>query len=150
MPRNAPERYGRRVGVSLTAQQTAVLQAVYDHFREYGTWPTFITIDRPIRREHHWDTGPIILSLPESLIVPPRQAMPPIADDELRLRLLGVHTCDGSSDDTERFVQALRWLAEREETYEPPPGSGDEMPQVTSQEIADHLAAWTIKRSYRD
>ena len=70
----------------------------------------------------------------------PREKMPPIASDELRLRLLGIRASSGSSDDTERFVQTLRWLAEREETYEPPPGSGDEMPQVTSQEIADYLS----------
>jgi hypothetical protein len=127
------------IAVPLTDQQVAVLQAIYDHFRDHGTWPTFITIDRPIRRQHHWDTGPIILSLPGSLIVPPRQGMPPIASDELRLRVLGIQVCSGSSDDTERFVQTLSWLAEREETYEPPPGTDDEMPQVTSQEIADHL-----------
>jgi hypothetical protein len=66
--------------------------------------------------------------------------MPPIASDELRLRLLGVQACDGSSDDTERFVRTLRWLAEREETYEPPPHRGDEMPQVTSQEVAQYLS----------
>jgi hypothetical protein len=127
------------VAALLTDQQAAVLQAIYDHFRDHGTWPTFITIDRPIRRQHRRDTGPIILSLPESLIVPPRQGMPPIASDVLRLRLLGIQACSGSSDDTERFVQTLRWLAEREETYEPPSGSDDEMPQVTSQEIAGHL-----------
>ena len=56
------------VAAPLTDQQAAVLQAIYNHFRDHGTWPTFITIDRPIRRQHRWDTGPIILSLPESLI----------------------------------------------------------------------------------
>jgi hypothetical protein len=124
----------------MTGQEKVVLQAIYDHFREHGAWPTFITIDRPIRREHRWDTGAIILSLPESLIVQPRPGnLRPIASDELRLRLLGVKACDGSSDDTERFVRTLHWLAEREEAYEPPAGSGDELPQVTSQEIADYL-----------
>src|SRR6185437_16607483 len=139
MTRTGARQDASMVAVPLTDQQAAVLQAIYDHFRDHGTWPTFITIDRPIRRQHRWDTGPIILSLPESLIVPPRQGMPPITSDELRLRLLGIQACSGSSDDTERFVQTLRWLAEREETYEPPAGSGDEMPQVTSQEIAGHL-----------
>ena len=139
MPRNAPDRYGRTSSVPLTDQQRAVLQAIYDHFRAHATWPTFIAIDRPIRRQHHWDTGPIILSIPESILVPPRQGMPPIATDELRLRLLGVHACDGSSDDTDRFVRTLRWLAEREEAYEPPPGSDNEVPQVTSQEIGQYL-----------
>jgi hypothetical protein len=63
MPRNAPERYGRMEAPSLTQEERTVLQAIYDHFREHGTWPTFITIDRPIRREHRWDTGAIILTI---------------------------------------------------------------------------------------
>ena len=46
----------------------------------------------------------------------PRRGMPAIASDELRLRLLGVQACDNSSDDTERFVRTLRWLAEHEKT----------------------------------
>jgi hypothetical protein len=49
---------------SLTTEQQAVLQAIYDYFHEHAAWPTFITIDRPIRREHRWDTGAIVLSLP--------------------------------------------------------------------------------------
>jgi hypothetical protein len=140
MPRNAPERYGRMEAPSLTQEERTVLQAIYDHFREHGTWPTFITIDRPIRREHRWDTGAIILGLHGSLIVPPHPGhIRPNERDELRLRLLGIQACDGSADDTERFVRTLRWLAEREETYESPANSDDGMPQVTSQEVADYL-----------
>ena len=140
MTRDAPEQYGSTKIPSLTQQEKAVLQAIYDYFREHGTWPTFITIDRPIRRAHRWDTGAIILTLPESLIVQPRPGnLRPIERDELQLRLLGIQACDGSSDDTERFVRTLRWLAEQEEAYEPPPGSGDDVPQVTSQEVADYL-----------
>jgi len=140
MAKDAPEQYGSAEIPPMTGQEKVVLQAIYDHFREHGAWPTFITIDRPIRREHRWDTGAIILSLPESLIVQPRPGnLRPIASDGLRLRLLGVKACDGSSDDTERFVRTLHWLAGREEAYEPPAGSGDESPQVTSQEIADYL-----------
>jgi hypothetical protein len=139
MARVVSEQYGSAEIPPLTGQEKVVLQAIYDHFRAHGAWPTFIAIDRPIRRQHHWDTAAIILSLPGSLAVPPRQGMRPVPTDELRLRLLGVRACDGSSDDTERFVRTLCWLAEREETYEPPPGTGDEMPQVTSQEVAQFL-----------
>lgn len=140
MATDATEQYGSAEIPPLTGQEKVVLQAIYDHFREHGAWPTFITIDRPIRREHRWDTGAIVLSLPESLIVQPRPGnLRPTASDELRLRLLGLKACDGSSGDTERFVRTLRWLAEREETYKPPADSGDELPQVTSQEIADYL-----------
>jgi hypothetical protein len=71
MAKGVPEQYGSAEIPPLTGQEEVVLQAIYDHFRENGAWPTFITIDRPIRREHRWDTGAIILSLPESLIVQP-------------------------------------------------------------------------------
>jgi hypothetical protein len=129
------------VGVAeLTTGQRAVLQAVYDYFRAHGTWPKFITIDRPLRRAHRWDTAAIVQSLPASLIVPPRHGdLRPTADDELRLRLSGIEVCAGGLEDTERFVRLLRWLAEREETYEPEPGSDEEMPLVTSEEVAAYL-----------
>jgi hypothetical protein len=73
--------------------------------------------------------------------VPPRPGhLRPIESDELRLRLLSIQACRGGSEDTERFVRLLRWLAERETAYEPPPGSGaDEMSRVTSTEVAQHL-----------
>jgi hypothetical protein len=81
-----------------------------------------------------------VQSLPESVIVPPRQGLRPVRNDELRLRLLGIEACKGGgSEDTARFVRLLRWLAEREEAYEPPADSDEDMPQVTSEEIAEYL-----------
>ena len=123
-------------GSPLNDQQTVVLQTIYDYFREHGIWPKFITIDRPIRRQHRWDTGTIILGIPASLIVPPRQGLRPVADDELRPRLLGIEACKGGPEDTARFVRLVRWLAEREETYEPPTDSDEDVPQVTSEEMS--------------
>ena len=38
--------------VPLTAEQRQVMQAVYDHFRKNGTWPTLAAIARPLRRDH--------------------------------------------------------------------------------------------------
>jgi hypothetical protein len=75
MTKDVPEQGGSTGIPPLIQQERAILQALYDYFREYGTWPTFITIDRPIRRKHHWDTGAIILRLPASLIVEPHRAM---------------------------------------------------------------------------
>ena len=70
-------------GASLTAEQRLVLQAVYDHFREHAGWPTFITIDRPLRRKHGLDTAAIFLSPPDSLTVGPRpEGLRPIANDK--------------------------------------------------------------------
>lgn len=126
--------------VALTTEQQTIVQAIYDYFRVHAAWPTFIAIDRPIRRTHGWDTGAIVMSLPESVIVPPGPGrLRPIENDELRLRLLGIQACRSGSEDTERFVRLLRWFAEREMAYEPQPGSTDEMPRVTSAEVGQHL-----------
>lgn len=78
----------------LTTEQQAALQAIYDHFREHAAWPTFITIDRPpLRRERGLDTGAIIPSLPDSLIVQPRAGnVRPSAEDELRPLLPAIQT----------------------------------------------------------
>jgi hypothetical protein len=124
----------------LTDQQTAVLQAIYDYFREHGTWPTFITIDRQMRRQYGWDTAVIVLGVPEHLLVSPRPGhLPPIESDTLRLRLAGLEVCNGTSDDADHFVRTLRWLAQREEDFDPPPGSEMTMPRTTSSEIEQHL-----------
>ncbi|MGH3255110.1 MAG: hypothetical protein ACRDOU_06810 [Streptosporangiaceae bacterium] len=128
---------------SLTAEQRLVLQTVYDHFHTHASWPSFISIDRPLRREHGIDTAALVLTLPESLIVQPRPGnLRPVAADELRLRLLGIHACQGGSDDTERFVQLLRWLAQQEMAYEPEPDSKETMPRVTSDNVAAYLDLW--------
>jgi hypothetical protein len=124
----------------LTEQQTTVLQAIYDYFRAHAAWPAFIAIDRPIRRTHGWDTATIILSIPESLIVPPRPGgLRPIETDELRLRLQGIQACRGGAEDTGRFVRVLRWFAEREMAHEPQGDVTDEMPRITSAEVAQYL-----------
>lgn len=123
-----------------TAEQWLVLQAIYDHFRAHANWPTFISIDRPLRREHYIDTGAIVVSMPEALMAPPRPGkLRPVAADELRLTLLGIAHCEGGSGDIERFVRLLRWLAEQEMAYEPGPGSAETMPRVTSRDVAAHL-----------
>jgi len=124
----------------LTAEQRLVLQAIYDQFRAYGTWPTFITIDRPLRRTHGLNTRTVIQSLPDLLIVKPRPVTWFAADDEVRLRLPGIQACQGGSEDTERFVRLLRWLAETEMDFVPEPGSTETMPEVTSEEAREHLS----------
>lgn len=123
-----------------TGEQFQVLQAIYDHFHAHANWPTFIVIDRPLRRKHGIDTAAMIVSMPEALMVPPRPGkLRPVAADELRLTLLGIARCQGGSDDIERFVRLLRWLAEQEMAYEPEPGSSETTPRVTSHDVAVHL-----------
>jgi hypothetical protein len=126
-------------GNALNPEQRLVLQAIYDRFRKSGKWPTFLTVDRPLRREHGTNTRVVFNSLPESLVVHPRQGMGPADNDELKLQLAGIELCDGGQEDTEQFVRMLRWFAEQELGYTPPAGEEDQMPRVTSDEVADYL-----------
>lgn len=123
---------------TLTFEQQLVLQAIYDRFREHGSWPTFITVDRPLRRAHNLDTKSVFLSLPDHLVVKPLPNMLG-ADAELRLRLLGVLQCEGGAEDANCFVRLLPWLAQKEVEFEPQPGSPDSDPSVTSEEIRAFL-----------
>lgn len=126
-------------GAALDHEQQLVLQAIYDRFRDRSEWPTFISIDRPLRREHGMDTRAVFNSLPDSLVVKPRQAMGPTDTDELILRLPGIDVCTGGCEDTERFVRLLRWFAEQEVAFAPPPGSEGTMPRITSDDAAVFL-----------
>ncbi|HEX4704121.1 MAG TPA: hypothetical protein VH352_18485 [Pseudonocardiaceae bacterium] len=123
----------------MTTEQRLVLQSVYDWFREHGEWPTFVSIDRPLRRKHGLDTRAVIQLLPGSLIVKPLPATWFAAEDKLRLRLPGIHVCDGGREDTERFVRLLRWLAQKEVDFDPAPDSTETIPCVTSEEARRQL-----------
>lgn len=124
----------------LTDEQRLVLQAIYDSFRAHGDWPTFISIDRPLRRDHRIDTAVIVQSVPGPLIINPHPGgLRPSASDKLRLKLQGIAACDGGLEDTDRFVRTLRWLAQREVEFEPGLDTSAVGPRVTSEEIRDHL-----------
>ncbi len=112
----------------LSAEQQLLLQVIYDRFREHGKWPTFISVDRLLRREHGANTRAVFNALPDSLVAKPRQGMGPTDTDELILRLPGIEACTGDSEDTERVVRLLRWFAEQEMAFIPPAGSEDTMP----------------------
>jgi len=126
--------------VSLTPDQRQLLQAVYDRFRADGTWPTFISVDRPMRRARAMDTGAVVQAIPESLLLRPRPGnYRPSPNDLLWLTVRGIAACDGSDDDIDHFVRLLRWLAQKEIDFEPVPGAADTMPRVTSAEVREHL-----------
>ena len=124
--------------VPLSPEQRLVLQSIYDWFHEHGDWPQLIAIDRPLRRAHGLDAHTVYLSLPDELVVKPHPGAWLGPDEVVRLRLPGIHACDGGSEDTDRFVRLLPWLAEREMEFESEPG-GPPGPQVTSQEIREYL-----------
>ena len=87
----------------LNVEQQLLLQTIYDRFRADGKWPTFISIDRPLRREHDIDTRAAFKSLPDSFVVKSRQGMGPTDTDELTLRLPGIEVCQGGREDTDRL-----------------------------------------------
>lgn len=125
---------------SLAPDQRQILQAIYDRFQADGTWPTFISVDRPLRRTAGLDTGAVVQAIPESLLLRPRPGnFRPGPNDPLRLTIPGIAACDGSSDDTDRFVRLLRWLAQKEVEHVPAAGETDTMPDVTSEEVRQYL-----------
>ena len=123
--------------VPVTAEQRQVMQAVYDHFRKNGTWPTLAAIARPLRRGHGIDTAGVISEFPGTLMIPPRQGLRPVDADQIRLSLAGIGQCEGSADDDERFTRLIRWFAEKDLDYDPP--SPEEKLQVTTAEAAAYL-----------
>jgi hypothetical protein len=133
----------------LNPEQRVILQAIYDRFRQNGKWPTFLTVDRPLRRGHGMNTRVVFNSLPESFVLHPRQGMGPADSDELKLRLAGIELCDGGGEDTEQFVHMLRWFAEQELAYTPPVGEEEQMPRVTSEEVAAYLGLDRTDPEYR-
>jgi hypothetical protein len=125
---------------ALTPDQRSVLQAIYDRFRIDGTWPTFITVDRPLRRSGGLDTGAVVQQIPESLLLRPRPGnFRPGPSDPLRLTVPGIAACDGSRDDVENFVRLLRWLAQKELEHEPADSDSSVMPRSTSEEARQYL-----------
>ena len=123
--------------VPVTAEQRQVMQAVYDHFRKNGTWPTLAAIARPLRRGLDIDAADVIAEFPDTLMIRPRQGLRPVDADQIRLTLAGIGQCEGSADDNERFTHLVRWFAERDLDYDPP--SPGEKLQVTTAEAAAYL-----------
>ena len=93
---------------SLTEDQGQLFQAVYDRFRADGAWPTFISVDRPLRRQG-MDTGAVAQATPQSLLLRPMSGnYRPNPNDLVRLTIRGIAASEGSDDDIDHFVRLLR------------------------------------------
>jgi hypothetical protein len=124
----------------LTNEQRIVLQAIYDKFRDLGTWPPFVTIDRPLRRTSSIDVGAIVQSIPNSLLITARPGnLRPIASDELRLTIRGISRCDAGQEDAACFFRLLRWFAQREIEADPSEGGEQAAVRITSEEVRRYL-----------
>lgn len=122
----------------LRTDQYRLLQAVYDHFRDAGTWPTFDEIDRQLDRGRRpLDAGKLARTIPTEIL--PGFQRPPHIPKEVRLALEGVALCNGSEDDVERFLSALRCMAQRWRNYTPEPGGAATSPVVNNKQLARSL-----------
>jgi len=102
-----------------------VIQAIYIWFLAHGgEWPHFDSIDRHLNRHRakSLDTAKIMNRIPQRFLKPLNYADGrPEPGGRVVLRLAGVARCQGSQDDTERFMAALRWMIRKNKNYDPPP-----------------------------
>lgn len=102
-----------------------VMQATYTWFRDHsGEWPHFDGIDRRLNRYRAkpLDTARIIRRIPQRYLKPLNYIDGrPDPAGKVVLRLEGVARCQGSDDDVNRFMAALRLMAQKDRSYDPPP-----------------------------
>lgn len=123
----------------LSNAQLAALNAVYSPFRDTGEWPRYGYVDKMLDR-HGLDAREVLPTLPPSLMRPDpaRPGFFAQPADEMSLTVAGVAYCDGSANDIELFMRALRLFVELEERYEPKP-TGGELPRAGSKELVAKL-----------
>jgi hypothetical protein len=126
------------VNSDLTSEQRQILQLVYDRFRETGEWPLFQFVDRRADRDLDIDIAQVLPAIPKELIRSYRAggvAFQP--SDRIWLSVEGIACCSDAESDLARFLELLRWCAEREREFEPStPGEVEEL-TVTAEDYAD-------------
>lgn len=115
------------------------LNAVYAPFRDTEEWPQYSYVDKMLDRRG-LDIREVLPTLPPSLMRPDpaRPGFFAQPTDELSLTVAGVARCDGSANDIELFMRALRLFVELEEQHEPKPTGGD-LPRAGSKELVAKL-----------
>ena len=112
-----------------------VLQAIYDHLRDHGSWPTFAQVDRVLdRRLGIEDAQAVLAQLPSGYLPRSWNRTGYVDNDEVRLTLRGIAACAGSVPDLQRLVEFLRWAAEKERNYD-----GDGQATVTGPDFAERI-----------
>ncbi len=124
-------------GISrLSETSRVVLQAVYDHVRERGSWPTYTVVDLYLDRSLGIeDTQAALAAVPNRYMRPPWQQHGYYDNDEVRLTLRGVHECKGGPEDLLLLVRFVEWLTRAEQVWDPKDGT----PVATSIEFAGEL-----------
>jgi hypothetical protein len=134
--------------VALTKQQQRVLQLVYDEFRAQGKWPEFGDLDRRVAQSRRgFDLGQVVRELPAGLLLSLWSGgIAPQPGAEMKLTTRGLASCEGSADDAELFLHALRWFARQEIKFKPSPGQTDHGCTVTSRQL---MRAFRLRAAQR-
>lgn len=123
----------------LTADQQKIVQAIYEVFRDDGRWPIVDAIDRLADERWQLDGHAVLESLPSSVLLGDRLHLRD--DQEVKLRVRAIASCEGSAEDLALFIRAVRWLAEKERSFRPTSMHAAEQVRVTSEQLATDLAS---------
>jgi predicted nucleotide-binding protein len=115
----------------------AAMQIVFDVFHEAGVWPTYQHVDRQLYRRG-FQAAEILAAIPLELAQFDRYHPQP---HEIKLTVAGIAELGGGHVELEVFLRAIRWLARRENEYEPSPTEVARLDLTSTDFIEDeHLA----------
>jgi hypothetical protein len=129
----------------MRGEDREALHVIYTIFRERGgEWPTFDDFNRHVIR--YWragaDAARIVREIPEKLLNPLHStSYEPDPEEHLILTIAGVKYCEGRHcDDVTNFLAAVRWMAQKWEMYDPPPGESRRAMPLTVDQLRAGLA----------
>lgn len=101
-----------------TGDQRRLLQAVWDLFYRNQRWPSLREVDQQLDRAYGLDLFVVAESLPGDMIQPPD--LQGLQDSqELQLTVAGVRACDGSTEELDIFLEAIRLATRIEREFLP-------------------------------
>lgn len=119
----------------------ALVSLLWTHYLNTGRWPTTRVLDRLVDRVLREDAREVISGLPRGLIWPDlarwRSAWVPDDTTVITLTVAGLAGLQEASEFTTFFVDALRYLVERADSFEPDDPAVDLT--VTDEELAHAL-----------
>lgn len=125
-----------------TSEQRRLLNAIWQGFRREGQWPSYLGIDQLLDREG-LAVRPLIESMPPGLMTPDlstrRWQYSPRSNDELRVQVEGLRYCKDTEGELQLLARLVRYLADRERTFELPSLSAPEPLVVASTEARADL-----------
>ena len=118
--------------LNLADTQLQALQLVFDVFRERGEWPSYSYVERQLHRSG-LPSAEILASLPLELA---RFDHYNPARKQIELTVEALAAVDGSDEELDLFLRAVRWLARSERDYAPPSPTDTASVTVTSADFA--------------